>query len=252
MTRIAAIDIFESLSYINTRYIEEADADRAVVTNRSLSKTVRTLLIAAVIAALLTGVAYGASLLFKMNITENTAPISQDFLGVHVTYNDVGLVLSFEGPEVCHQVGFKADYLPSEPTNRVSYPDGEWYRALCDESDDLPEIGYNIYSDQASLKTSLMIGGKAEIVKEYSSGDLQVVEIVSDYTGTSFEYAGVTGANFIIVFDTADGCLVRIASNRYGLDELEKILAGMELYVYMETNTPERSLDYGFINPGRG
>lgn len=252
MTRIAAIDIFESLGYIDSRYIEEADADRLNAVKPHLSKTVRTILIAAIIATLLIGTAYAASLLFKMNITENTAPVSQDFLGVHVTYNDVGLVLSFEGPEVCHQVGFKADYLPSEPTTRVFYPDGEWYRALCDESDDLPEIGYNIYSDQASLKTSLMIGGKAEIVKEYSSGNLQVVEIVSDYTGTSFEVSGVTEANFIIVFDTADGCLVRLASNRYSLDELEKILAGMELYVYMETNTPERSLDYGFINPGRG
>lgn len=252
MTRIAAIDIFESLSYIDSRYIEEADADRLSVVKPHLSKTVRTILIAAIIATLLVGVAYGASLLFKMKITENTAPISQDFCGVHVTYDDVGLILSFEGPERCHKLGFKTDYLPSEPTNRVFYPDGEWYRALCDESDDLPEIGYNIYADQASLKTSLMIGGKAEIVKEYSSGDLQVVEIVSDYTGTSFENSGVTEANLIIVFDTANGCLVRLASNRYGLDELEKILAGMELYVYMETNTPERSSDYGFINPGRG
>lgn len=252
MTRIAAIDIFENLSSIDSRYIEEADADRLSMVKPHLSKTVRTILIAAIIATLLVGATYAVNLLFKMNITENTVPISQDFLGVHVTYNDVGLVLSFEGPEVCHQVGFKADYLPSEPTARVFSPDGEWYMALCDESDDLPEIGYNIYSDQASLKTSLMIGGKAEIVKEYSSGNLQVVEIVSDYTGTSFEVSSVTEANFIIVFDTADGCLVRIASSRYGLDELEKILAGMELYVYMETNTPERSLDYGFINPGRG
>lgn len=252
MTRIAAIDIFENLSYIDSRYIEEADADRQSTVRPHHFKTVRTILIAALIATLLVGAVYAASLLFKMNITENTASISQDFLGVHVTYDDVGLILSFEGPEVCHQVGFKADYLPSKPTTGVLYPDGEWYRALCDESDSVPEIGYNIYADQASLKTSLMIGGRAEIVKEYSSGDLQVVEIVSDYTGTSFEVFGVTEANFIIVFDTADGCLVRIASSRYGLDELEKILAGMELYVYMETNTPERSLDYGFINPGRG
>lgn len=252
MTRIAAIDIFESLSYVNTRYIEEADADRLSAVKPHFSKTVRTILIAAIIATLLVGVAYGASLLFKMKITENTAPIRQDFCGVDVTYDDVGLVLSFEGPEKCHYVGFKADYLPSEPTTRVFYPDGEWYWALCDESDDLPEIGYNIYADQASLKTSLMIGGKAGIVKEYSSGDLQIVEIASDYTGTGFEVSGITEANFIIVFDAANGCLVRIASNRYGLDELEKILAGMELYVYMETNTPEHTLDYGFINPGRG
>lgn len=252
MTRIAAIDIFENLSSIDSRYIEEADADRLSAVKPHLSKTVRTILIAAIIATLLVGVAYAASLLFKMNITENTAPISQDFCGAYVTYNDVGLILSFEGPERCHKVGFKTDYLPSEPTVRVLYPDGEWYWALCDENDSVPEIGYNIYADQASLKTSLMIGGKAEIIKEYSSGDLQVVEIVSDYSGTSFEVSGITEASFIIVFDAADGCLVRIASSRYGLDELEKILAGMELYVYMETNVPERTTDYGFINPGRG
>lgn len=252
MTRIEAIDIFESLSYIDSRYIEEADADRLSAVKPHFSKTARIIPIAAIIATLLVGAAYAASLLFKMNITENTAPISQDFCGIHVTYDDVGLILSFEGPERCHKVGFKTSYLPSEPTNRVSYPDGEWYRVLCDESDSVPEIGYNIYADQASLKTSLMIGGKAEIAKEYSSGDLQVMEIVSDYTGTSFEYAGVTEANFIIVFDAANGCLVRIASSRYGLDELEKILAGMELHVYMETNIPEGSSAYGFINPGRG
>ena len=252
MTHIAAIDLFESLSCIDSLYIEEADADRRSAGKPHFSKAARTILIAAVTASLLVGAAYAASLLFRMKITENTAPISQDFCGVYVTYDDVGLILSFEGPERCHKVGFKTDYLPSEPSVRVLYPDGEWYRALCDEDDSVPEIGYNIYADQASLKTSLMIGGKAEIVKEYSSGDLQVVEIVSDYTGTSFEVSGVTEASFIIVFDTADGCLVRIASSRYGLDELEKILAGMELYVYMETNIPESSSDYGFINPGRG
>lgn len=252
MTRITALNIFESLSYVDPRYIEAADLDRLSAVRSHSSKAARTILIAAILASLLVGAAYAASHLFKMNITENTSPISTDFCGVNVTYNDVGLVLNFEGPEMCHQVGFKTGYLPSEPTFHDYYPDGEWYRALCDESDDLPEIGYNIYADQVSLKTSLMIGGKAKIVKEYSSGDLQVVEIESDYSGTSFEISGVTQASFIIVFDTANGYLVRIASSRYGIDELEKILAGMELYVYMETNTPRWYSDYGFINPGRG
>lgn len=252
MTGISSEKLLDALSCIDLRYIEEADSDRTIVPARKLAKTARLLLIAAILTALLTGVAYGAELLYKMKLTENTAPIHQNFGGVDVTYEDVGLVLRFEGPEQCHAVGFKAEYLPSEPTVRQLYPDGEWHRALCDESDAAPEVGYNIYADQASPKTSLMIGGKTEIVKEYSAGDLQIVEIVSDYTGTGFAVNGVTGASFLLVFDAANGCLVRIASNRYRLDELEKILAGMELYIYMETNTPEHSLDYGFINPGRG
>ena len=113
-------------------------------------------------------------------------------------------------------------------------------------------IAYNIATHAASTKTSLMIGGKTEIVKEYSSDNLQIFEITSDYAGTECDRGDITSANFIILFDYANGYIVRICSNMYSLDELEKILGGMELYVYRETYTPEKDLDYGFINPGRG
>ena len=62
MTNIAAIDIFESLSYINPRYIEEADADRLRVVKQHISKTARTILIAAIIAALFAAIAYASGL----------------------------------------------------------------------------------------------------------------------------------------------------------------------------------------------
>lgn len=252
MTGFSSYELFESLSYVNLKYIEETDADRNTAAKPSLTKTARIILIAALLSVLLTGAAYGAGRIFRMTFTENTEPIRQSFDGINVTYNDVGLILRFEGAERCHAVGFRTDYLPSEPTVRCLYPDGEWYRAVCDESDAVPEVGYNIYADQASVKTSLMIGGRARIVKEYSSDELQIVEIISDYTGTEFEHSGVSGASFILVLDTANGCIIRIASNRFGLDELEKILSGMELYIYQETTIPPYTLDYGFINPARG
>lgn len=62
MIRIVAIDIFESLSYVNTRYIEEADADRMRVVKPRISKIARTILIAAIIAAFFTAVAYASGL----------------------------------------------------------------------------------------------------------------------------------------------------------------------------------------------
>lgn len=53
MTNINAVNIFESLSYINPIYIEQADANRAEPIKPRLSRTVKTLLIAAIIATLL-------------------------------------------------------------------------------------------------------------------------------------------------------------------------------------------------------
>lgn len=58
MRRIAAIDIFESLGYVNPVYIEQADWNRTRAVKPHLSKTVRTLLIAAIITALFTALAY--------------------------------------------------------------------------------------------------------------------------------------------------------------------------------------------------
>lgn len=58
MTGITSADIFSALSYISPIYIEQADADRQQTLKPNVSKTVKTILVAAVIAALLGAVAY--------------------------------------------------------------------------------------------------------------------------------------------------------------------------------------------------
>lgn len=87
MTRIVAIDIFESLSYINSRYIEEADADRLRAVKPRISKTARAILIAAILAAFLTACAVGYSihqrrqqeLREKYEVTENNIDAWEDY-----------------------------------------------------------------------------------------------------------------------------------------------------------------------------
>lgn len=58
MTDITSIGIFSALSYISPIYIEEADADEQQTAGPHISKTIKTILIAAVIAALLGAAAY--------------------------------------------------------------------------------------------------------------------------------------------------------------------------------------------------
>ena len=55
---VTAIEIFESLSYISPALIEDADMSRRYPRKPKLSKTARTLLIAAVLASLLAATAY--------------------------------------------------------------------------------------------------------------------------------------------------------------------------------------------------
>ena len=83
---------------------------------RRTKKALRTLLIAAVITALLAAAAYAVNALFNMSLTKNDKTLTQDFGGSTVHYEDIGLVISFDGPDVCHKVGFKTSYLPSEPS----------------------------------------------------------------------------------------------------------------------------------------
>lgn len=251
--------LLDAMSGVRDEYVAQAQAALGYMGQGKRGrprKLWRTVLMAAVIAALLAGAAYAANALFKMILTENDKQLSQDFNGAQAVYNDIGLILGFEGPEECHRVGFKAAYLPSEPTDQGLYPDGEWYAFLSDEDTEEQGFGgpipYNIAVSAASAQTSFIIGGKTEIVKEYSDGELEIVEITADYKDTDFDGHGMDGASFIIVFDAANGYFLTISSNLYELEELEKILAGMELYVYMETYVPNDTLDYGFINPGRG
>ena len=129
-----SFDFLLALGDVEPSMVEEtigrAYGKASAAPHRRARKLLRTVLIAAVITALLAAAAYAVNALFNMSLTKNDKTLTQDFGGSIAHYEDIGLVISFDGPDMCHRVGFKTGYLPSEPSHHMRYPDDEWYMYL--------------------------------------------------------------------------------------------------------------------------
>lgn len=248
--------LFNAIGEIDDRIILAAAEAMEKCMSKSVRfqtrKMTRIILIAAIIMSFLLMAACGAWVYYKMQLMENTETISQDFLGIRVEYDDVGLIISFDGSETCRLVGIKANYLPPATCYVYRYPNGEWCSYI--ESDDnagSASIPYNIYPLYASSDSKYMIAGKTEIVRSEQYGNYQVIEIQADVSGTDYDTSGNT-ANFVIMFDREYGYAVVISSTMYDFPVLEKILENMEVHIFQEEYSLTTNMDYGFINPGRG
>lgn len=101
MTNITAVDIFESLSYVNPIYIEQADVNRLKTIQPRLSRTAKTLLIAAIIAALLVASALALQAISKPEGNSigwfNNVMEHQEGAGLSATQKDAIAALSYSG-----------------------------------------------------------------------------------------------------------------------------------------------------------
>lgn len=222
---------------------------------------VRTLLLAAAIAAFF-GSAACAIARYSMNLQD--VRDQDEVVSGHITeinkngevvndetlyFPDAGLLLTFTGPdESYNSPEFKANYLPSEPTNGIGR--GEWTTYLCNDGKGniMPYLITAKNVDTGNDKG--VLNGKTEIVKQENWDSWEITEIVSDYTESSF--ANWEIVNYIFMFDPARGYLVQV-SGTDSMETLEKIAENLEI---RESDTPPFespfSEEIGILDLGRG
>lgn len=227
----------------------------------------RILLLAAVIATLMTVTAFGAEL-FTMNRSE--VPEAQTISGYwryvdedgvvtdvqKLVYPDAGMVFSFTGPDVQQDYNLlevKANWLPCEPDAFTTDEEGwSFYLTRQTELDDLP---YIIEAYMAGTRGSRsVLCGKPVVVKEEDWDNWHVLEITTDYTGTDWA-RDWPQANYILMFDENTGWLVRIGGTG-ALTVLEKIAQNLEVRESNTPNTLDKGLDrencVDMLDIGRG
>lgn len=219
----------------------------------SHKKTLRVGLIAAVLVALLLA-ACAAGIYFEMYFSDKAEHSKEKLDELWMNYEDMSLVLGFDGPKECRMAGFKANYLPSEPDSNIIQQDMIWYKQIADESSDengmSGPIPYNVSVGYVSSDYQMVFGGETEIIKDESKGSLRIVELEMDLSDT--EHSRVGNVNYLLIFDAQNGYLITMFTTLHDMAELEKIAAGLEIHVYTETVTPRNRNDYSLIMPGRG
>ena len=228
---------------------------------RVMKRSVRTLLLVAAIAALMSTAAYAASEYF-MNLKKTDETVSGYWRAVDAdgnltqeqkfSYPDAGMVLTFEGPEeVANQPEFRCFYLPSEPSYGWTDADG-WTRYLTDEHDESGgELPYIVSVANVEPGVSrYYIRGETSLVKEEQWGDWQVLELHSDYS--RIPYQGYKEANFILLFDQGRGYLARVTGTAE-LETLEHIARELEIRESAESYEPSGYTEtLVSLDPARG
>lgn len=223
---------------------------------------VRTLLLAAVIAAFFGSAAY-AKARYNMNfqdvqdrdevVTARLVEISKAGEVVYdrtMPFPEAGMVLTFTGPdESYNRPEFKANYLPSDPTHRVYR--GEWTDYLCNDGKGniMPYLITAMNVNTGNYKG--VLNGKTEIVKQEKRDGWEVIEIVSDYTECQ-SFCSWEIVNYIFMFDHEHGYLFKVCGTD-SMETLEEIAENLEI---RESDMPSYenpySESYGLLDLGRG
>lgn len=224
--------------------------------------TVRTLLLAAVIAAFFGSAAY-AIVRYSMNfqdVQDQDEVVSGRMLEISTDgevlsdqtfyFPYASMVLSFTGPdESYNRPEFKANWLPSDPTSTVY--SGEWTSYLCNDGEG-SVMPYLITASNVNTGNSKgVLSGKTEIVKQENRDCWEITEISSDYTECQ-SFCSWEIVNYIFMFDPERGYLVRV-SGTDSMETLEEIAKNLEI---RESDTPPFespfSEEVGILDLGRG
>lgn len=229
-------------------------------------KVIRTVLMVAVIASLMTATAFAAGL-FTMNREE--VPEGEVISGYwrfydgegnltdeqKLVYPYAGLVFTFTGPDSPrHQLEIKPGWLPEEDHYdqcfRPDYSEDGWgdsFGLMCHCEDIKCQILAEIV-EPGNAKH--VLNGKPVSIEEEEWDRWKVTKVVIDYTDNR-SYKGTSG-NYILMFDEETGILV-IVRGTDSMETLEKIAKNLEI---RETDTllPSTTNDFpiGCIDMGRG
>jgi len=231
---------------------------------RTVKKTLRTLLLVAVIAALMGTVAYAASGWF-MGLKKTEEPVTGHYRAVDedgnlktdfkLTYPDAGMILTFEGPaERTNQPEFRCFYLPEPEGSIFGFTDEEGWAIYLTDDGEGASIPWIVGAGNVRAGNHRrVINGEVTLVKEEDWADWHVTELTSDYTHCTQRW-NYERANYVLLFNSEKGWLVTV-SGTADLDTLEHIARELEI---RDSGRPAFSGEddaietIGILAPGRG
>ena len=275
-------NLTEAVSLIDDRYLDLAEKTNKEILEMSKNKrsivsvrrTMRTLLLAAVLVCLLTATAFATGL---FDIKDRPAEKNETYT-IHwgeseympegsVTWKDLKYVFKFEGPEESRKVEFRPGWLPFEPNEAVnawSKTEDGWYTRLVSEG--APEVDSfsnnyqpycvevyyapQFYNDGAMI---LMYATPDEITEE-DWGEYKVMKFHAEQVIPANEYREETHLNYyyVILFNQDNGEIVVVAGTS-DMETVEHVAKEMEI---RQTDEIVRSSDFEnnavFIDVGQG
>ena len=231
---------------------------------RTGKKTLRTLLLVAAIAALMSTAAYAVNG-WVMNLRRAEGPESGSWIELaadgtvlneqKLVYPDAGMVLTFEGPaERGNLPEFRCWYLPSGAN--FGFTDAEGWATYLSDNGEGPSIPYIVSAGvvrPGNFKT--VLNGRVSVVKEERWGDWQLTELTSDYSDCTWEWT-YDRANFVLLFNSEKGWLIQITGTS-DLETLEHIARELEIRdsgvrPYFTDESVTYAEGIGMLDPGRG
>lgn len=225
-----------------------------------LGRTVRIVLIAAVLLSLFTLSAYAlglfgftwrrpeASETVKGTWAEQNAAGEKFDVGMY--YPDAGMVIGFDCESAPHKIRFKPHWVPAElmVLDPDTVDEEGWYQK-CGHWDDV-DILYDISIGYAAPGYQLVVNGQVEVVKEKQWDGLSVRELTAawDPSGTAGALAKV---NYVLLFSEEYGYLLTV-SGTAGFETLEHIAKELEIDVTDELYEYDPDFNIGILNLGRG
>lgn len=229
----------------------------------------RILLLAAVIASLMTATAFAAGLFGMHRETVPADEIPSGYWRFYddegklteeqkLSYPDAGMVFTFYGPEDSEYnlPEFSFGWLPEEGEHYEEQKSGseDWmysYGQMC--NCELIPCKVNIMSVPANGYRGVL-NGEVAVIKEETWDCWAVTEIQVDYTHSKMVHWSEP-VNYIFMFDEERGYLVMVKGCE-GMDTLEKIAKNLEI---RESDTPPTSygspldeVQIGCFDMGRG
>lgn len=232
----------------------------------------RILLLAAVIATLMTATAFGAGIfgMYRETVPADEIPSGYwrfyDDEGKLVEeqkhiYPDAGLIFTFTGPDrPRYQLEIKPGWLPEgehyDKCFRSDYTGDGWgngFGTFCSH-DHIPCQIFAYEVDTGGRRS--VLNAEPVTIEEETWDNWKVTKVVADYSNT--EWSGLNKwlslVNYILMFDEEQGILAVIRGED-SMDTLEKIAENLEI---RETDTPvpqSNPLDeiqIGILDIGRG
>ena len=232
----------------------------------------RILLLAAVIATLMTATAFAAGLFSMRRETVPADEIPSGYWRFYddegklmeeqrLVYPDAGLIFTFTGPDTPrYQLEIKPGWLPEGEHYvecfRSGYTGDGWGNGFgaCCSCDHIP---CQIFAHEVDTRGRMsVLNAEPVTIEEETWDNWKVTKVVADYSNTEWssmnKYWSIV--NYILMFDEEQGILVTVQGVD-SMDTLEKIAKNLEI---RETDTPVpqgNSLDeiqIGMMDIGRG
>ena len=271
---MTAEKLLDAFSDLDERHVRSAAAllgleEEPMKTKKHVKLIRRTLLIAAILAALTFGTAYALGL-FSMDVR---APEEGEELVGHYTYYDMALrenvteehdmtqsplILQFTGEGEVSKVRFRPNWLPEEQEGWTFERYGDegiedwfyYYTCFFDRSQGGRGVLYQIECHYARPDTTIYMGGRSALVTREEDWDkLHITEIeqeglfpAKDGSSPVFRY--------VLVFDPSAGWLVSIGGTA-DFETLEHIAREMEFETLDEPPEPSGG-DYSYLGVGVG